>query len=505
LNLFSFLKITLSCLVHIIDRDAQVRAVVSGLLASHGFAPRTYAEPGALLREEQFDGDCVLLDLGIGDTGSDDVQKALRRRGMALPVIVMSGHGDLAAAVRAMKLGAVDVLQKPVREEELLAAIERALEGFRVGQGRRRAAFAAATAVERLSPRERQVLQGLLSGLTNKAIARRLGLSPRTVEMHRANMMNALGAVSLPEALRLAIDAQLQPLDSEGVAPRPPEIAALDPPGPAGPDAIRRLYEEKLRLALEASGDGAWDWDMVGGRIEISRSLIERIGLAWARLPDRLDRLEALMHPLDRGEFRLRLDEHLEGRSAAFACEYRLRNRGGEWRWIEVRGRVVERDPSTDAPLRMVGTGRDVSARKAAEARAREAAELLALAQLGAAAGTWEIDLDSGAIRLCGRGRELNGIAAGAPEDVLTLDSWSESVHPADFDGVMAAIKAAARTGEPAQAEFRVRQPDGSWRRLRAIGKVVGCGPGERPKLVGLTQDADEPPHGVLDLAQARA
>jgi two-component system response regulator FixJ len=147
------------------------------------------------------------------DMSGNEVQEELVRRGVRLPVIVMGGPGDLVAAARAMKLGAADVVEKPPPEEDLLNKVGRCLETDRKEDDRRNTTLAASARLERLSPRERQILQGLLAGLSNKAIARRLHLSPRTVEMHRANMMEDLGTASLAEAIRLAIDAELAPLD----------------------------------------------------------------------------------------------------------------------------------------------------------------------------------------------------------------------------------------------------------------------------------------------------
>ncbi|MFL6862591.1 MAG: PAS domain-containing protein [Allosphingosinicella sp.] len=334
-----------------------------------------------------------------------------------------------------------------------------------------------AAAVGRLSRRERQVLQGLLAGLTNKAIARHLELSPRTVEMHRANMMAALGATSLPAALRIGLDSRLPALD---------EAAEGTPPAPA-PDAARRRYEEQLRLVLEASADGAWDWDVTTGAITMSAALIERLGFAPAAVPDRLQRFECLLHEDDRGEWRRRLDDHLDGRSDHFACEYRVRTAAGGWRWTDVRGRVVERD-GEGGPLRMVGTATDISARKAAEAEARQTIELLALARDAAGAATWDIDLASGGVHLCEHGRVLHGLD---PQDAegLDLDRYAGLVHPADWDAVRAAIHDAAGIAEPRRVEFRVKRPGGGWRRLAAIGKSVEDGRGRRTRLVGLTRD----------------
>lgn len=324
------------------------------------------------------------------------------------------------------------------------------------------------------------MLQGLLAGLSNKGIARRLGLSPRTVEMHRAHMMAALGAANLPEALRLGLDAGLPSLD-EAAGARPE----------AG---LRR--DETLRLALEAAGDGAWDWNLATGEIGLSEALVERLGA----VPDR-EGFEALIHPGDREEWRRRLDDHLAGRSDQFACEYRIRTADGGWRWSDVRGRIVERDPATGKPLRMVGTTRDATARKAGEAAALDSAELLDLARRGAGAALWDIDLDSAIVHLCERGRELHGL--DRPGDAeLPLADYAELVHPGDRERVFAAIDEAVASRAPAVAEFRVRRPDGGWRRLLAIGKAVD-GPDGGVRLVGLTQDVTEGEVAALDLRRA--
>lgn len=203
----------MASLVHIVDDDPLIRAAASFLLSSHGYATEIYASGSELLAEGKLKRGCILLDLAMPGMSGHEVQEELARRGVTLPVIVISGRGDLEAAVPAMKLGAVDFLQKPVRDEKLLAAVESALGDFEKGEDVQRAKAAAHAALGRLSARERQILQGLLGGFSNKEIARRLGLSPRTVEMHRASMMDDLGVSSLSEAVRIAIDAELEPLE----------------------------------------------------------------------------------------------------------------------------------------------------------------------------------------------------------------------------------------------------------------------------------------------------
>jgi two-component system response regulator FixJ len=140
-----------------------------------------------------------------------EVLEELARRGNMLPVGMVSASGDLPAVVRAMKLGAMDFVEKSSSEAELLGAAGRALASAGAGGSRRGVVLAAAARLSRLSPRQKDILQGLLDGLSNKGIARRLGLSPRTVEMHRTKMKRELGFASLSEAVQFAIDAAMIP------------------------------------------------------------------------------------------------------------------------------------------------------------------------------------------------------------------------------------------------------------------------------------------------------
>jgi two-component system response regulator FixJ len=136
------------------------------------------------------------------------VQEALNERGIALPVIIMTGHGDVTLAVQAMKAGAVDFIEKPFEKAVVLGAIEQAFARLDRSAKAQQRAEEAQVQLQALTPREREVLDGLAGGLPNKTIAYDLGISPRTVEIHRANVMTKLGVRSLSEALRIAFAAQ---------------------------------------------------------------------------------------------------------------------------------------------------------------------------------------------------------------------------------------------------------------------------------------------------------
>jgi two-component system, LuxR family, response regulator FixJ len=154
---------------------------------------------------------CILLDLRMPEMDGFQVMDELAKREIDWPVIVMTGHGEVSVAVRAMKLGAIDFIEKPFSEEALLACFGNAfsLLDERESAGRRKRD--ARERVDQLTARESDVLRGLLAGESNKQLASRLGISLRTVEMHRGNMMERLGVASLAQALTLALDAGLEP------------------------------------------------------------------------------------------------------------------------------------------------------------------------------------------------------------------------------------------------------------------------------------------------------
>jgi two-component system response regulator FixJ len=195
--------------VYVLDDDDAVLRSLERLLNSVNFEPITFNRPEVFLAAAQtFKSGCVLLDVRLPGMSGLEVQAQLHKMGNDLPVIVMTGEGDIQTAVCAMKGGAADFLEKPYSEHTLLMAIEAAFE--KEHRFNRDSEIVEATQrLAILSPREREVLDGLLAGQPNKLIAYQLGISVRTVEVHRARMMERLGMRRLAEALRLAIIARL--------------------------------------------------------------------------------------------------------------------------------------------------------------------------------------------------------------------------------------------------------------------------------------------------------
>lgn len=197
-------------LIHLIDDEDAVRRSASFLLKTSGYDVRAYASGVAFLREARhLDPGCILLDIRMPEMDGLEVQRELNARGVALPVIVLTGHGDVATAVTAMKQGALDFLEKPFEKALLLDALTRGFERLDRAGNAEVEGQEAAVRIAALTARERDVLRGLVAGNPNKTIAYDLGISPRTVEVHRANVMTKLEVRSLSEALRIAFAAGL--------------------------------------------------------------------------------------------------------------------------------------------------------------------------------------------------------------------------------------------------------------------------------------------------------
>ena len=195
--------------VYLVDDDPSVRRSIGFMLKTSGFEVRIYESGVELVKEApQLEPGCILLDIRMPGMDGLEVQQALRDKGVTHPVIIMTGHGDVSLAVQAMKAGALDFIEKPFEKAVLLSALELAGDRLRHSERGRERASEAAVRLQVLTSREREVLDGLAQGLPNKTIAYDLGISPRTVEIHRANLMQKLGVRSLSEALRIAFAAQ---------------------------------------------------------------------------------------------------------------------------------------------------------------------------------------------------------------------------------------------------------------------------------------------------------
>ncbi|MEG3083011.1 response regulator [Sphingomonas sp. PB2P12] len=196
--------------VHIVDDDEAIRQSVGFMLRKAGYGVEVYASGGQFLKHAARSTlGCVLLDVRMPEIDGLEVQARLSAQGIMLPVVMLTGHGDVTLAVRAVKAGAIEFLEKPFERTALLAAIDEAL--MQAGRNDR-TQLAAAEAIVRLAAltaRERDVLEGMVVGRPNKLIAYELDIATRTVEVHRANLMEKLSARSLSDVLRIAFAAGL--------------------------------------------------------------------------------------------------------------------------------------------------------------------------------------------------------------------------------------------------------------------------------------------------------
>lgn len=196
--------------IHVVDDDAAMRDSLAFLLEVNGFQPEVFESANAFLGKALNKAPaCVVSDIRMPGMSGVELVRKLKNESIPPPVILITGHGDVALAVEAMKAGAVDFIEKPFDDVVLLNAIRLALETSPANQNDSAARTEALARLAELSPRERDVLQGLVAGKINKVIAHELSISPRTVEVYRANLMAKTGARSVSELMRIALAAGL--------------------------------------------------------------------------------------------------------------------------------------------------------------------------------------------------------------------------------------------------------------------------------------------------------
>lgn len=193
--------------VHVIDDDEAIRDSMAFMLDMQGFDVRLHDSGTDFLEvAAEVEAGCIVTDVRMPGMTGLELIRALKAQGVGMPVVVMTGHGDVPLAVEAMKAGVVDFVEKPFSDEVMVKAVRTALAAPPTADAARQDAL---SKLEGLSPRERDVLLGVVAGKANKVIAHDLQISPRTVEIYRANLMTKTGARNMPDLMRLALAAGL--------------------------------------------------------------------------------------------------------------------------------------------------------------------------------------------------------------------------------------------------------------------------------------------------------
>ena len=198
--------------VFVIDDDASMRRALSFLLEAAGYKVEIYSSAETFLTRENYDGiGCIILDVRMPGLSGMDLQEKLIRSAYSMPIIFLTGHGEVTMGIQAMKKGAVDFLTKPCDDEQLLAAIHRAIEKAMETRGHFEEAKEILSRIGLLTPREKEIFRHIITGMLNKQIALKLGIAEPTVKIHRGRIMEKLSAESVADLVRMAAKVGIEP------------------------------------------------------------------------------------------------------------------------------------------------------------------------------------------------------------------------------------------------------------------------------------------------------
>jgi PAS domain S-box-containing protein len=461
--------------IHLVGRDAQSRAALSYAITEHGYRCVGHDTAATLIASPP-DHSCIAVDLDSAAAELPPLQRAFAAFGSPAPVIVFGTTERLRDGLRALRLGALDYIVRPFDSLELVGAIERAFDLASPWVDQAAARTRALMKLRLLSNRELQILRGVLAGMSNKEMALSLGISPRTIEMHRANMMADLRLRSLADAIRLAVDAGLRPLEYRAFG-ETAVVTEAPAPLPAQPSVARTNSDELLRIAdlVDTTTDGLFILDHHDRFLYLNEEAIKMIAgerdllgqCIWDAFPGaRSTRAFAQMKGA--------VDEKEARRFDFFEPDSE--------RWFNVSVRPIEAG--------LLVCFRDLTGQREALANARLGEERLRSALDAAGDWSWDFDVAAGTAQI--GERFFTNIGRVQPDAGSFVDQLQALIHPDDLAHLRYRLdRHLCGKSEIFLCEYRMATPAGGWRWYLDRGRVVSWDPrtGEPARMLGTGSD----------------
>ena len=465
--------------IHLVGRDAQSRAILCHALTEHGYRCVNHDTASDLIASPPIEPCCIAVDLDSAAADLPDLQRCLAASGCPAPVVVLGTTDRLREGLRALRLGAADYIVRPFDPLEVISAIERAFDLASPSPGQMATRARALMKLRLLSNRELQILRGLLAGMSNKEMGLSLAISPRTIEMHRANMMADLRLRSQAEAIRLAVDAGLRPLEHRAFEDTALPTEEAETPGATlvRPAAATGNQDELLHVAdlINTTTDGLFILDRDDRFLYLNEN-------AAAMIAGERNLVGQCVWDVFPGARSTRAYSQLKGATAeAEARRFDFFEPDLE-RWFYVSVRPID--------MGLLICFRDLTGHRAALADARLGEERLRLALGAAGDWSWDFDVTLGVAQV---GERFFTNLGRIPENIRSSTSELQSlIHPADLSEVRHHLhQHLSGKSDFFICEYRIATKSGDWRWYLDRGRVVSWDSrtGEPARMLGTGSD----------------